>query len=179
MTHCMLDLETWGTRPGCALRSIGAVAFDPNGGPILEPTFYQNVTCYMVPLSTDPTTAQWWSEQSPEARAALECDQITLQSAVQLFAEWWAHVGATSVWCHGASFDAPIYEAAAHAVGLGVPWAYNAVRDTRTLYMLADFDPKSVPFEGVEHNALADAINQATGVQLAASKLRHATGRIR
>lgn len=25
----MLDLETWGTRPGCDIRSIGAVVFDP------------------------------------------------------------------------------------------------------------------------------------------------------
>lgn len=180
MTHIMLDLETWGTRPGCAIRSIGAVAFDPNGGPIFKPAFYQNVSCYMVPLSVDPKTAQWWSEQSAEARAALECNQITLPRAVNLFAEWWLHVGATAVWCHGAGFDAPIYEAAAHAVGLTVPWDYRAVRDTRTLYMLANFDPKSVPHHGVEHDALDDAINQATCVQLAASLIRCAgTGAIR
>ena len=26
MSHIMVDLETWGVRPGCALRSIGAVS---------------------------------------------------------------------------------------------------------------------------------------------------------
>lgn len=31
-THVMLDLETWGTRPGCEIRSIGACVFDPVEG---------------------------------------------------------------------------------------------------------------------------------------------------
>lgn len=32
--HVMLDLETWGTRPGCEIRSIGACVFDPVTGDI-------------------------------------------------------------------------------------------------------------------------------------------------
>lgn len=32
MIHIMLDLETWGTDPGCDLRSIGACVFDPVSG---------------------------------------------------------------------------------------------------------------------------------------------------
>ncbi len=31
-THIMLDLETWGTEPGCDIRSIGACVFDPVTG---------------------------------------------------------------------------------------------------------------------------------------------------
>ena len=27
----MVDLETWGTKPGCAIISIGAVSFGPDG----------------------------------------------------------------------------------------------------------------------------------------------------
>lgn len=30
--HIMLDLETWGKTPGCDIRSIGAVVFDPTSG---------------------------------------------------------------------------------------------------------------------------------------------------
>lgn len=30
--HIMLDLETWGTEPGCDIRSIGACVFDPVAG---------------------------------------------------------------------------------------------------------------------------------------------------
>lgn len=32
MTHIMLDIETWGKTPGCDIRSIGAVVFDPVAG---------------------------------------------------------------------------------------------------------------------------------------------------
>ena len=35
--HVMLDLETWGTRPGCDIRSIGAVVFDPVKGDVSTP----------------------------------------------------------------------------------------------------------------------------------------------
>lgn len=37
MTHIMLDLETWGKRPGCDIRSIGAVVFDPVRGDVSIP----------------------------------------------------------------------------------------------------------------------------------------------
>lgn len=37
MIHVMLDLETWGTRPGCDIRSIGACVFDPVAGIVNTP----------------------------------------------------------------------------------------------------------------------------------------------
>ena len=40
----MLDLETWGTMPGSALRSIGAITFDPYGNDgFVEASFYRNI----------------------------------------------------------------------------------------------------------------------------------------
>lgn len=35
--HVSVDLETWGTEPGCDIRSIGAVLFDPDNGVVPEP----------------------------------------------------------------------------------------------------------------------------------------------
>lgn len=34
--HIMLDLETWGTEPGCDIRSIGACIFDPETGRVQQ-----------------------------------------------------------------------------------------------------------------------------------------------
>lgn len=34
VVHIMLDLETWGTEPGCDIRSIGACVFDPLTGAV-------------------------------------------------------------------------------------------------------------------------------------------------
>ncbi len=80
-------------------------------------------------------------------------------------------VDGTCVWSHGEAFDIPIYEYAAHAVGFKAPWHYRAGRDTRTLFDLTGFSTKDVPFIGVEHNALDDAVHQARCVQLAMRKL--------
>lgn len=40
--HIMLDLETWGTRPGCEIRSIGACVFDPVSGTVCQDIPYSD-----------------------------------------------------------------------------------------------------------------------------------------
>lgn len=115
-THIMLDLETWGKRPGCDIRSIGAVVFDPHTGfvagadaPALpQNQFYvatDNPIIYEAPwtppqggseikpwhykykLIRDPETVQWWNDQSPEAQAAF-ANPVDLRDACIKFAEW-------------------------------------------------------------------------------------------
>jgi hypothetical protein len=165
MTHVMIDLETWGLRPGDAIRSIGAVAFDPHdprGG--RGTTFYANVTlesCQVNGLKVDPLTVNWWRDQSHEARAALGVDQKPLREVADAFNLWWAQQGGTCVWSHGAAFDLPIWQAASEAVQTAVPWDYRLIRDTRTLYVAAGFDVRTVSPVGTAHNALDDACFQA------------------
>jgi hypothetical protein len=56
-------------------------------------------------------------------------------------------------------------EAAYRAVGMPAPWGHREPRDTRTVFELAGLDFKQAKYaEGVEHNALDDARNQAVGV---------------
>lgn len=113
--HIMLDLETWGKRPGCDLRSIGAVVFDPVAGivcydasPSPGGTFYVatdnpteqaepvqiGISRYELPaqrkywwLTRDPETVKWWSEQSSEAQAAF-ANPVDLKDALELFDQW-------------------------------------------------------------------------------------------
>src|SRR5690606_9649104 len=96
-------------------------------------------------LTRDPRTAQWWSEQSDEARAAF-VDPVDLREALERFDRWLMTVtddmapsaaGGLRLWSHGAAFDAPILAAAYEAVGLPVPWHYRAPRDTRTAFDMA------------------------------------------
>lgn len=115
ITHIMLDLETWGKRPGCDLRSIGAVVFDPIAGIVrsYEPngqTFYcatDNPIIYAKPwtppqggseikpwyyiykLNRDPETIQWWNDQSSEAQSAFE-NPIDLREACAMFSRWYS-----------------------------------------------------------------------------------------
>lgn len=192
-THIMVDLETWGTTPGCDIRSIGAVVFDPIIR-TLGDEFYINldnpkgrwrngVFCpelakydheRMYPLFREPDTVAWWADQSAAAQQRLTSDPVDLAAGLRKFAQWWnVHQGEdTTFWAYGPHFDEAILAAAYRAVDLPVPWHYRAPRDCRTAFDLAG-DPCRVDFVGVEHDALDDAKNQARRVIKAYRLLGH------
>lgn len=169
--HIMVDLETLGTKPGAVIRSIGAVAFDP-AALTLGQTFYINidrVSCEAIGLTVDPDTVAWWAKQSAEARARLETDPVTIAEALDRFTAFWREADGHQIWGHGASFDAPILEAAYRALGRRTPWPFSACRDTRTLYEMAGVAPDRAA--GLHHDALDDAKAQAVAVQQGWRKL--------
>jgi hypothetical protein len=175
--HVMLDLETWGIKPGCALRSIGAVAFDPYTKEI-GPTFYRNIdrsSCEGAGLIVEHATEEWWRAQSrenPRAVTALHDEpQLHLRAVAADFNAWWKGISAEFVWSHGANFDEVIWRVAVEAAHFSVPWNYRNVRDTRTLFWLTSTDPKELPFVGVQHYALDDALNMARAIQIAMTVL--------
>ena len=208
----MIDLETWGTTPGSDIRSIGACVFDPMTGfaPVAGGEHFQHsgtfyIACdnpvihigsaedaepvgWKYPLTRDPRTVQWWSEQSDEARAAF-ANPIDLRDALQRFTSWIINMYPASwdgklsseilIWSHGPSFDVSILSAAYRAVGLPEPWHYRAPRDTRTAFDMAGIDDHSAWLDqhstGTHHHALSDAICQARAVCGAYEKLRIAT----
>ncbi|CAA7621141.1 3'-5' exonuclease [Magnetospirillum sp. UT-4] len=164
-SHVMVDLETMGAAPGCAILSIGAVAFDPVNGR-MGPDFYTALSldnCVTWGLTIEPGTVLWWMRQSEAARnEAMGGDQM-LPLALADFAAWFSeYIGAQYFWCHGATFDAPILSAAYQCVGRETPWKFWDVRDTRTLYDLARVKPDRAI--GTHHNALDDARAQAMAV---------------
>lgn len=171
----MIDIETLGTAPGCAILSIGAVMFGPSG---LGETFYATVlvqSCTDAGLVIDAGTVAWWMSQSDQARAAaFAADGLPLSAALNALSAWFLQQAAERPWCHGATFDIPVLEAAYKACRMLPPWRYWNVRDTRTLYDLAGV--KVDRSAGEHHNALDDAINQATA---AAKALRILAGRRR
>lgn len=164
MTNVMLDIETLGTAPGSAIIAIGAVAFEWIGAE--KSAFYANVdhkTCESAGLKVDPETVKWWSSQRPEAIAALKPNKLPLVTAMSEFTKWFRASGGVYVWAQGANFDPPLMEAAARAVGATLPWRYYNVRDTRTLYDIANqfgFDTRNFVIDRIEHNALDDARHQ-------------------
>ncbi len=163
--HIMIDLETMGSRPGCAIATIGAVMFDPVHGDIGN-SFYCRVnlrSCTEAGLHLDPLTLIWWLRQSDAARAEISNDEsLQLRYALQAFSAFYAENKARKHWSHGAGFDGPIMDAAYHALGMDPPWKFWDARDTRTIFDLAQVKPdRSV---GVAHHAHVDAENQARAV---------------
>lgn len=176
MQHVMLDLETWGTVPGCAIRSVGAVMFDPYGNSVATEgphTFYRNVDDLSneeFGLWREQGTVDWWARQGEAAQAALLVDQRHLGAVLSDFSEWYRSVGGHNLWSHGACFDVPVLAVAHHKGGLKPPWDFRYVRDTRTLYDLTAMPPSHQV--GTKHNALDDAIAQALDVQSSYRVLR-------
>jgi exodeoxyribonuclease VIII len=163
MRDIMIDLETMGTRAGCALVSIGAVAFGPKG---LGEEFYEVVNSASCKgLFVDVDTAAWWSKQSQEAREVLrlasrKASSLPLPKALWKFRAYVRGVSVDArVWGNGADFDLPILAAAYASIGEDAPWPPFNGRCYRTLKGLA----REVKLErgGTHHNALDDAKTQA------------------
>lgn len=170
MKNVMLDIETFGTSPGCVIRSIGAVTFDLTG--MVGEIFYANIdkqSCIDAGLVVDPKTEEWWSRQSADARQAFSINPLSLHTALLNFRTWFLARNAPFVWSQGANFDPPILEAAYAASGIGVPWKFYNVRDTRTVYDLFGFDTRDLARKRIHHNALDDTLHQ---VELVAAALR-------
>jgi DNA polymerase III epsilon subunit-like protein len=170
--HIMIDIETLGTTPGSVILSIGAVAFDQRGVHHDKAAHWaiDPASCMAAGLTIDPATVAWWMKQSDAARAAaFPLKTLHINRALNSLREWFEIQQGDQVWCHGATFDVPLLDAAYRATHLQAPWAYWSARCTRTLYALADVDVDRT--KGTHHNALDDAIAQAEAAVLAHQKL--------
>lgn len=178
----MVDLETLGSGPGCAILSIGAVAFDPKTlrlGAEFH-TLVSTASCRALGLREETDTLAWWARQSPEARQVIadaEASDVTLSAAMDAFAAFVrSHGGANRVrvWGNGADFDNAILAELCRRLGRPLPWAFWNSRCFRTLKGLR-LAPEP-DREGVHHNALDDARHQAVWALNIVAALQPSTG---
>jgi hypothetical protein len=158
--HIMLDLETWGKSPGCNLRSIGAVAFDPIKKEVYEATGFYTAVDRHEALFDDPDTVAWWSKQSAAAQSAFD-NPIPLSSALFLLTNWSSSYSSPRFWANSPQFDISIIDHCYGVVGSKSPIPYWTHRDCRTVNDLANIDAKKFRSKGTAHHALDDAIAQA------------------
>ena len=163
MNHIMLDIETMGQSTGAAIMSIGACYFDPATGEIGE-TFHKEISISSNG-KIDASTVIWWMKQDDAARSKFYNNDRSPPINVVLveFDRFVKHDA--QIWGNGIAFDNVIIGNAYDTLGLKRPWKYWNDRDVRTMVELGKaigIDPKrDFPFEGVKHDALADAIHQA------------------
>jgi DNA polymerase III epsilon subunit-like protein len=178
LSDVMIDLETLDVLPTATILTIGAVKFDPFGDDLNEPTcekLYIKVdidSCDAIGSTVSPSTLEWWASQSKEAQedAFDPNNRISIEEAInQLYKFCW---GAKRVWSHGVGFDLIILEHYFRKIGKAVPWQFWEMRDTRTLFDIG-INPERATVTA--HNALADALDQALGVQKVYRTLRSST----
>lgn len=171
----MIDLETWGTSPGSAIRSIGAVIFSERSQEEYEigedpaSTFYRNVDDSTSLGVRSPSTVQWWSQQSDDAIRAFEAPKpIPEREALESLASF--ACGHGCVWANDPDFDCVILKSMYDAHGIRYPFAFWSHRSVRTALSMGGIGrSRYAPL--VAHHALQDAIAQARRVRAAYRKL--------
>ena len=174
--HIMTDIETLGTRPGAIILAAAFVRFSDEAHVTVNLSVPDQE---MLGLEKDEPTLAWWRDQeakAPGVWARATSDPRPLAIALPYIAQWleWARAGDDmNIWCHGATFDCPLLGELYRRANMPCPWAFYAVRDTRTLYDLACVNPKdySVP---PPHVALNDAIGQTRAANAALAILARA-----
>ena len=86
MKHVMIDLETMGLSPGCAITQIGACFFDLNTLTFGN-TFQVNIdlisSCEMG-FVLEPHTVDWWMRQDRKAATWLKGAKTALDATLKL-----------------------------------------------------------------------------------------------
>lgn len=167
--NIMLDLETMGTDPDAPIMSIGACYFDPLTCEIGD-TFHEQVRLSSNSGALNASTVIWWMKQDDDARSKF-FNNDKAPELVDVLKRFYVFVKPRSkVWGNGAAFDNVILRNGFASRGMTQPWAFWDDMDVRTIVevgKLLGIDPKrDMPFEGVKHDALADAIHQAKYVSL-------------
>jgi len=167
MNHVMIDLESLGTDPDTIFTCLGACKFDPATGEISPDYFYQRIdwdSAIAAGRTHSLATLKWWLGNTKDAQNELLTEGLPLDVVLAHFRVWLPKN--CIVWGKGPTFDITILE---HAYGYGnAPWKFWNIRDVRTVIDLADgiLAVKDVAggFPGTAHNALEDAVFQATYV---------------
>lgn len=178
MNHVMLDIETMGNTTEAAVMSVGACYFNPNTGEIGE-KFHEKCSLKSSVesgLVIDASIVLWWMQQEDDARSKFYSNNLE-QGINEMLLKFAGFIDeGAQVWGNGATFDNAIIKSAYKKVlGFDAPWKFWNDRDVRTVVELGyqvGFNPKrDMPFEGVRHDALDDAIHQAKYVSAIWQKL--------
>lgn len=179
MKHIMIDLETLGNRSDAVILSLGAVKFDLDSDKIDDKGFYASISIdsnLELGRRIQEDTLLWWLKQDIAAQTVFHEEKTTLAQALEDFSDW---VGTDDyeVWSNGADFDLPMVAHAFAQIQMETPWKFWAGNCVRTYKKLpgAKAIASGVPFTGVKHNALADAVHQAQVVQAIHKNLFSAT----
>lgn len=178
MTDLMLDLETVGTNPGCAIIAIACTPFNANTGVIYrDKTFYTAINfedSMRYGFSYDKNTVSWWLKTNEKLFVKLKEDKTTVQEATTAFMQYMESLPkGIRVWGNSARFDLGILSYFLFKQRIyTVPWTTWNERDFRTIKALNKTLAESIVFEGEKHNPLDDNIFQIRGLRAIAQKYK-------
>lgn len=173
-TDAMVDIETLDTRPSAVVIAIGVVLFNRREPSVkmkeLNLKFGKKEfrdEQIMMGRTVDKSTVAWWKKQEPAAKKIFK--QANVESLDEVFEKLTAFLtqGDTTylIWGNGASFDNTIVTALYDSFGLEAPWKFWNDRCFRTFKGEHGHITRPPEFQGVKHNAVDDARQQALYLQ--------------
>ena len=166
-TDLMIDLETLDTTVTAKILSVGLCFFDIATGEVRLQTDVTVPLAGQEKRTVSDAALNWWMTQTDKAWSlARGGEQTELRKLLHAISDNVKMFPGIRVWGNGATFDISILEHAFNEYGIPVPWDFWNVRDMRTLVevgqMITGVGIRSkVPFEGVKHSAVDDAVWQA------------------
>src|SRR6185437_15722245 len=166
--HMMIDLETLSTSPRAVIVQLGCCVFDfDTGAAVPGSDFQANVSvdeCLALGGEVHGSTVMWWLNQSEAARWSITEPPQALNVVLSWVTQIYDRYACEAVWSQGAAFDVVVVEHYYRALRREPPWRYSAVRDTRTVYHLAESLGWLRPTVETAHTALADCVSQVAQV---------------
>lgn len=166
----MVDIETLSTKPNAVILSLGTVVIGNTLEVIPEFSYYKVFNRNgQKERHIDINTVEFWMKNISMYPIATENSSFLSDSLWQ-FNSWLGEVSKSletnlneiEFWAKGSDFDFVILKDAYESFCIPVPWAYNAVRDLRSILKWVPktcYTPKEENKEA--HNALGDAKFQA------------------
>ncbi len=169
-TDVMIDIETTGRTPGCAIIQIAAVPFNINTGAISTNVFKMSINLESqkkVGYYLDSNTIGWWRKENLKLFKELsESNNHFINVAIQ-FQRWFKNLENYKnirTWGNSSRFDLGIlekwYQDGIRKNKFQPFWNTWLERDVRTLAMLDPQIKANTKFEGVKHNAIDDCKHQ-------------------
>jgi len=163
-SHVMIELQTMGTVPGCAIVAIGAVLFDPRYNVVETDRVFYTELDYNAQdgLLIDNDSREWWSKRPNSEKLVLNgIDDLD----DQLFDfSRWLPFGDYKVWSNTTTFQISILEYCYRYYKMEVPWRYWNIMDGRTLLDMYNYKKGSLNNSITNEsssNALDNAVNKA------------------
>lgn len=169
-TDVMIDIETTGRTPGCAIIQIAAVPFNMNTGKVSTNTFKMSINLdkqKQKGFNLDSNTIGWWVKENSKLFTELSQSNNHYVDVGARFQQWFRTLENSRqirVWGNSNRFDLGILEGW-YQKSIGQKqfepfWNTLLERDVRTLAMLDPQIKANTKFEETKHNAIDDCKHQ-------------------
>lgn len=172
MQHLMLDIETLDTQNSSIVLSVGGCVFNPTA---MDKTTKDNLLFFGESIYLELNTYQqgavgrtisldtlfFWSRQEPGLEQ-FTCPHNDIKDDLQALSSFISHNSITYAWSKSPSFDLCILQSLFSDFDLSFPIDFRKWCDVRTIELVRGMiQLPNIGFEGIKHNAMADARHQA------------------